>query len=79
MFHTPSRVSGELQSPGLGIAFNHHVEAWLVNRNLAPIEALNFAGINVDADHVVAGVCQTSPGNEAHVAGAENRNAHISF
>ena len=79
MFHTPSRVSGELEPTGFGITFNDYIEAWLVNRNLAPIEALNFTGVYVDANHVVASIGQTSPGDEAHVAGAENRNAHISF
>jgi hypothetical protein len=79
VFHTPRRVRREFQAAGLRVALDKSVETRLVNRNLATAEALNLAGVDIDANDVIARIGKTSSSNEAHITGAENRNAHLSF
>ena len=47
-----------------------------MNRHLAALEPFDLGGIDVDAYHMVAGIRQAGPRDEADVAGAENRHAH---
>ena len=84
---TLSAVSGRRKSPtlragvaaGFGVAFHERVEARLVYGNLAAVQALDLARVDIDANHMVAGVSETGTGHEAHIARAENSNAHLSF
>jgi len=78
-FHTPSRVCRELETARLGIALDQGVEAGLVDGYFATVKPLDLARIHIDADHMVARISKTGTGDEAHIAGAENRNAHLSF
>jgi hypothetical protein len=47
-----------------------------VDRDLAALQTLDFAGIDIDAYDVIADFRQTCTRNQTDVAGAENRNAH---
>jgi len=50
-----------------------------VDRNLAPIETLDLASVDVNADDMVTRIRETGTGNKAHVTGAEYRDTHLSF
>ena len=54
-------------------------EAGLMNGDLATIQALDLARVDIDAHHMITRIGETSPSDQAHVSGAENRDAHISF
>ena len=54
--------------PAAGILADESLEAWLVDRNLALLQALDFGGVDIDAHHVIAGFRQTSARHEADVA-----------
>ena len=79
MFDPACRIRREFETAGLGVAFDESVEARLVDGNLAAVQALDLSRVDIDADHMVAGVSETGAGDEAHIAGAENSNAHLSF
>ncbi len=76
MVHALLGAGGKAQAPGLEIAFHDRVEAGLVNGHLAALEHGDLALVDVDAHHVVAGIRQTRARDQAHVAGAEDRNSH---
>ena len=57
------RIGGELQAPLGRIAGDQLIKAGLVNRDLATIQALDLAGVDVDAQNVVAGIGQTRAGH----------------
>ena len=44
---------------------------------LASFQHLDLAFIDIDTDDMVAGIGQTRTGNEAHIAGPEDRNSHM--
>ncbi len=49
------------------VAGDHLVEARLVDRDLAGVQARDLGRVDVDADHVVAGVRQAGAGHETDV------------
>ncbi len=76
MLDPPQRIGGELETPGFGVAPDERVESGLVNRDLAALQALDLGGVDVDADHVIAGIGQARTGHQPHVARAENGHPH---
>ena len=53
------------------------LESRLEDRDLAGLEPLDLGRIDVDADHVVADFGEAGAGDQADVAGAEYRDAHM--
>ena len=71
-------IGRELDAAGLGVALDQRIQPGLVDRNLAAVQPLDLAGIDIDTDDMVARIRQTGAGDQADVAGAENRDAHLS-
>ena len=76
MLHPARGVRGEFQASGRTIAVHQLVQAWLVDRHLAAIEALYAGGIGIHAYDVVTGLGQAGAGNQAHIARAKNSDFH---
>jgi hypothetical protein len=72
MVHTLLHVGRELEPSGFHVAFDVRLEARLVDRDLAVIEARDLVCVDVDANHVIAHFGHAGAGDEAHVAGAED-------
>ena len=53
---TLGRIRRELDASGLRIVLDECVEAGLVDGHFTPLEPLDLAGVDVHADHLVAGV-----------------------
>ncbi len=76
MLDALDRIGGEFDTTGFRIALDQGVQAGLVNRDLAPIQPLDLARIDVHANDMVARIGQAGPGDEAHVARAEYSYSH---
>ena len=70
------RVSGELEAPGFDVAFDVSLEARLVDRYLAFIQASNLVLVDVVTDDVVAHFGHAGTGNKADIAGTEDGQFH---
>ena len=62
------RVGRELEAPLLEVALHQHVEARLVDGDVARLQARDLAGVDVDADDVVAGFGKAGARHQADVA-----------
>ena len=60
-------VGREPQPALLGIAPDELLEPRLVDRDLALLQALDLGGVDVDAQHVVAGIGEAGARDEADV------------
>ena len=69
-------VGGEAQAAGGVVGLDHRLQAGLVDRDHAVVEAVDLGRVDVDADHVVADLGQAGTGDKADIAGAENGDAH---
>ena len=67
-------VRREAEPALLAVAGDHLVEARLVDRDLAGVQARDLGRVDVDADDVVAGVRQAGAGDETDVTGAKDRD-----
>ena len=76
MLHRAGGIDRELQALGLEVASNQRLEARFVDRDFAARQRGHLLLIHIHADDVVAGIGKTGTGDQAHIAGAENRNAH---
>ena len=56
-------VGREFETGGLGIALDQLIETGLVDRDLAGLQAVDFLLVEVDADHVVTGLCEAGAGD----------------
>jgi len=74
--HALLGIGCEAQSPHLEIALDHGIETGLMDRHLARLEHGDLAFVDIDADHLVAGIGQARTRHQTHVAGAENRDSH---
>jgi len=70
------QIGGERQAPAANALFDVGVQFRLVNGNLAPVEAVNFIRILVDADHFGPEFGKTCARNQAHIAGANHCYLH---
>ena len=74
---TPAHgIGGELEAAGFRVALDERIQARLVDRDLAPVQALDLARVDIDAHHMIARIRQAGTGDEADVAGAENGYTH---
>ena len=69
-------VGRELEAPGLDVAFDIGLEAGLVDRNLALVQASDLVLVDVVADDVVAHFGHAGACDEADIAGAEDGQSH---
>src|SRR5205085_6149197 len=69
-------VGGELQPAGRVVGLDHRLQARLVDRNDAVVEAFDLRRVDVDAHDVMADLRQAGAGDEADIAGAEDGDAH---
>ncbi len=76
VLHALRRIRGEFEAPGVGIALDERIEPGLVDGHLALVQALDLAGVDIDADDVIARLGEAGARDEAHVAGAEDGDSH---
>ena len=69
-------VGREVQAAGGVVGLDHRLQAGLVDRDDAVVEAVDLRLVDVDADDVVPDFRQAGSGDEADVAGAEDGDAH---
>ncbi len=74
--HAFCDVGRELQPARSAPATHDCLEPGLVDRQLAPLQPLDLGGVDVDTNHVIAGLGEASPRHQPDVAGAENRYPH---
>lgn len=53
------------------------LKPWFINRDNALLQALNLAGIDVDAHYLMPHVRQTCASHQTYIARTENRNFHF--
>ena len=70
-------LGGEGEPPAATLLRDQLVEAGLVDRHLAALERRDLVGVLVDADDVMAEIGKAGAGNEADIAGADHRDAHV--
>ncbi len=70
------QVGGEAEPPGLDVAGDQRIEARLEDRNLAPLQRVDLAGVLVDAGDVVAEIRKAGAGDQPHIARANHGNPH---
>ena len=68
MLDTLDRIRRELDAPGFRIALDEGVEAGLVDGHFTPLEPLDLAGVDVHADHVIAGVRQARSRHQTDIS-----------
>ena len=61
-------IGGERQAPGSAAAGDDALEPGFVDRDVTAVEQLDLLGVDIDADHMIAGVSQACAGDEAHIA-----------
>src|SRR6185369_2606535 len=64
--------------PRADVALQQRIEAVLVDRRLAAIDALDLRRVDVDADTVVPDLGEAGTRDEADVTGADDGDAHVS-
>ena len=64
------------EPPGGGVGGDHLLEARLVDRHLAFLQARDLAFVLVDAGDFDAEFGKAGAGNQADIAAADHRNAH---
>ncbi len=74
--HRHGRIGRELQAPGLDVARHQKVQARLVDGHDPFFQPCDLARVLVDAGHIMPEIGETRPGNQAHITGANHRNAH---
>ena len=65
-------VGRELEAPLVEVALDQHVEPGLVDRDVALLQPRDLAGVDVDADDVVAGLGEAGAGDQADVTRTED-------
>ena len=70
------QIGGEGEPPGLDVAGDQRIEARLEDRNLAPLQRIDLAGILVDASDLVAEIRKTGAGDQPDIACANHGNPH---
>src|SRR3546814_16822589 len=58
------------------VGLDHRLQARLVERDDAVVQAVDLGLVDVHAHHLVADFGQAGSGDESDVAGSEDRNAH---
>src|SRR5256885_1136241 len=73
---TSGQRGGEAEAAVGAVAGDHLLQARLVDGHAAGVEQLDLARVLVDAHHVVAAVGEAGAGDQADVAGADDRDPH---
>jgi len=71
-------IGGKAQTPAGMVAHHHGLEAGLVDGDLTGIEPIDLTSVDVHADDVVTDLGKAGTGDQPHIAGPENGNAHRS-
>ena len=71
------QVGGEMQAPGGDVAFDHLLQAGLINGYAAFIQDADFFSVQIQAQHVIANLGQAGAANQTDVTGADNRDFHV--
>src|SRR5207245_1180905 len=69
-------IRREGEAAGPHVALDQLIEAGLVDRHLAALQPGNLVGILVDAHDVDAELREAGAGDEADIAGADDRDVH---
>ena len=77
MRHALGRRGGEPQAFGIGIGLDERIETGLMDGNFAPLEAFDLLGVDVDAQHVIAGIGKAGAGDQTDVTGSEYGDSHV--
>ncbi len=70
------KAGGEAEAARFHIGFDQCIEAWLVDRHLAFMQAVDLALILVDAHHIVAEIGKARPRHQADIARTHHRDFH---
>ncbi|KAG1308755.1 hypothetical protein G6F63_016458 [Rhizopus arrhizus] len=70
-------IGGERQPRRGMVGLHHRLQARLIDRDDAPVEAIDLGLVDVDADHLMTNVGQAGAGHQPYITGTENRNAHV--
>ena len=70
------QIRGERQAPAANALFDGGVQFRLIDGYLAPVEAVDFIRIHIDADHFGAEFGEACARNQAHITGANHRYIH---
>ena len=76
MQHTSDHVGGENHTPGSPVAFDHVAQMRLINRNLACVKQVNFAGVYIQAKEVVTQLGQAGRRYKSDISRAYNGDVH---
>ena len=69
-------VGRELQPTFVEVALDHDVETRLVDGDLARLQACHLAGVDIDADDMIAGLGKAGARDQADVTRTEDCNFH---
>jgi hypothetical protein len=75
--HTAPDIGCEFETTGLAIPLNEILEPRFVDRDLTRIQAIDLRLIDIHAQNVVTHFGHARAGDQAHVAGAKNRQSHL--
>ena len=70
------QIGGKIQPAGLHIGRHQRIEAGLENRDFAPAQGCDLAGVLVDAGDLVAEIRKAGAGYQPHIARANHGNPH---
>src|SRR3546814_2794625 len=73
------QIGGEAEASRLAVARHQGIEAGLENRDPAPLQALDLAGVLVDANDIGAELREAGSRHETDIAGANHCDAHAAF
>jgi hypothetical protein len=66
-----------MQAAGGAVARDDFFQARFVDGDAAAVQQVDLALVDVEAEHIVAEFRQAGAGDEADIAGADNRNLHF--
>jgi hypothetical protein len=71
------KVGGKIQTPRLDVGGYQRIEAGFENRDFAPAQACDLAGVLVDAGDLMAKIRETGARDQPYIARANHSNAHL--
>jgi len=75
MRHRTHGIARKPQSPRCGITRNQDLETGFVNEDMPRLSSVDYLGVDVDAEYVVAHFRKTGSDDETDVARTKNGNA----
>ena len=74
--HAFDHVGRKMQAAGGNVTSDHFIQARLVNRNATRIQQVDLFLVDVQAEYLIADVCEAGTGNQSHVSCSDNCKFH---